>query len=224
MFFTCFRSCFWHWFCLPFSSFCSCTTLWFFFFGWVVKVSHRSVWRDRCNWFFRCHWNTVCILWKKKKIEKWKGCPITTDILWKKVSPNLSLYIIPPTHSIYQKTFYCKTVHSMGPNFAEMIFGREKIFKFVQMNLILLVKELVVFRGFLQKLFFTRCRLWSDRYYRGYWLESLSAYPVGCIDFGTISLLYELICVVVTPLLAPKISGEKKNLVRVYNLHQLLTC
>jgi hypothetical protein len=36
----------------------------------------------------------------------------------------------------------------MGPNFAEMIFGREKIFKFVQMNMILLVKELV-FRGFL---------------------------------------------------------------------------
>jgi hypothetical protein len=31
------------------------------------------VWRDSCNWFFRCHWNTVCILWKKKKIEKWKG-------------------------------------------------------------------------------------------------------------------------------------------------------
>jgi hypothetical protein len=55
------------------------------------------------------------------------------------------------THSIYQKTFYCKTVHSMEPNFAEMIFGREKIFKFVQMNLILLVKELVVFRGFLHK-------------------------------------------------------------------------
>jgi hypothetical protein len=77
-------------------------------------------------------------------------CPITTDILWKKVSPNLSLYIIPPTHSIYQKTLYFKTVHSMGPNFAEMIFGREKIFKFVQMNMILLVKELV-FRGFCTK-------------------------------------------------------------------------
>jgi hypothetical protein len=36
-------------------------------------------------------------------------------------------------------------------------------------------------------------------------------------------LYFTHICALSTPLLAPKISGEKKNLVRVYNLHQLLT-
>jgi hypothetical protein len=41
-----------------------------------------------------------------------------------------------------------------------------------------------------EKLFSPRCRMLWDKYFRRYWLVTLSAYQICCTDLGTISLLY----------------------------------